>query len=180
MNLTPLAIPGAYAITLTKRGDARGHFARTFCTEIFAQHGLATAWAQMNLSRTAATGAVRGMHFQRGEHAEAKLIRCTNGRAFDVLVDLRANSETYGTWAAVTLDADTQNAVYIPEGCAHGFQTLAPDTELHYCHSRAYAPTAEGGISPTDPDLAIDWPLPIALLSERDIALPALKDFDAL
>lgn len=176
MKLEPLAINGAYAISLTKLGDARGHFARTFCADIFSRHGLSTNWAQMNLSRTAARGAVRGMHFQRDPHAEAKLIRCTKGRAFDVLVDLRADSPTFGTWTSVTLDADEQNAVYIPEGCAHGFQTMAPDTELHYCHSRAYAPEAEGGVSPTDPDLAIDWPLPITQLSDRDAALPRLKD----
>jgi len=134
----------------------------------------------MNLSHTGARGTLRGMHFQRDPAGEAKLIRCTQGRVFDVLVDLRAASPTFGQYRAVELGADAGNAIYIPRGCAHGFQTLTDDATLHYCHSHRYSPGHEGGVSPLDPDLAIAWPLPIAHMSDRDRSLPPFKDIDRL
>jgi dTDP-4-dehydrorhamnose 3,5-epimerase len=180
MKFTPLGINGAFEITPDFIRDDRGHFARTFCEHEFAAAGLATRWAQMNLSHTRARATLRGLHFQRDPAGEAKLIRATRGRVFDVLVDLRADSPTFGQYRAVELDADAGNAVHIPIGCAHGFQTLSDDATLHYCHSHRYSPDLEGGVCPLDPDLAIAWPLPIAHMSERDRSLPPLKDIDRL
>lgn len=180
MKLLPLDIAGLFEIRLTLREDARGAFARTFCAEIFGEAGLNTDWVQMNMSRSIGRGTVRGMHFQRAPMAEAKLIRATDGEVFDVAVDLRAGSPTFGQWRAVTLSARTGNAIYIPEGCAHGFQTLTETATLHYCHSAPYAPDLEGGVRATDPALGIDWPLPISLMSERDLSLPELQELTPL
>lgn len=180
MKFTALTIAGAYEIALDRLTDDRGYFARTFCEREFDDHGLNTHWAQMNMSHTVHAGNLRGMHFQRAPAGEVKLIRCTQGRVWDVIVDLRAGSETFGSYQAVELSAGSGNAVYLPEGCAHGFQTLTEGCTLHYCHSHAYAPAQEGGVSPLDPDLAIAWPLPIAHMSERDRSLPLLKDVPAL
>ena len=151
MKFVPLAIAGAFRIELEKREDERGFFARLFCAEEFAAHGLATRFVQCNTSLTRAAGTLRGLHFQRPPKAEAKLIRCLRGAAYDVMLDLRQGSETYGSWTSVDLTEDNRSMVYIPEGCAHGFQTRAPDTELLYFHSEVYAPQAEGGVLPTDP-----------------------------
>ena len=180
MNFAPLPLEGAYEITLERREDARGFFARTFCMDEFAAHGLVTVWAQMNLSLSKRAGTLRGLHFQRPPAGEVKLVRCVRGRALDVIVDLRAGSAGFGRSCSVLLDAETRNAVYIPEGFAHGFQTLADDTELHYAHSVAYAPGHEGGVNPFDPDLAIAWPLPPRDVSDRDRALPPLTECDPL
>lgn len=180
MIFDPLPLDGAYEINLERREDARGFFARIFCEQEFAAQGLNTAWVQMNVSMSRQAGTLRGMHFQRPPAAEVKLIRCLRGLALDVIVDCRAGSDSYGQFCSVTLDPERRNAIYVPEGFAHGFQTLAPDTELQYFHSAAYAPAQEGGINPFDPDLNIDWPLPPVNLSDRDRALPALKECDPL
>lgn len=180
MIFTALPLSGAYEITLEKRGDARGFFARTFCAGEFGDLGLNTKWVQMNMSHSAEKATLRGLHFQRDPAAEVKLVRCTRGMALDVIVDLRAGSPSYGRHCAVTLDAEVGNAIYIPKGFAHGFQTLAEDTDLSYCHSAAYAPDLEGGVNPMDPDLGIHWPLPAANMSDRDQALPMLVDITAL
>lgn len=174
MIFTPLDLPGAWEIGLERRGDDRGFFARIFCTEEFAAHGLNTTWAQMNISVSREVGTLRGMHFQRPPAAEVKLVRCLHGRAHDVIVDLRAGSDTYGQHLNVVLDAGERNAVYVPAGFAHGFQTLLPDTELQYFHSVPYAPDHEGGVNALDPDLRIDWPLEPVNRSERDLSLPGL------
>jgi dTDP-4-dehydrorhamnose 3,5-epimerase len=176
MIFAPLPLSGAFEIGLERRGDARGFFARFFCAEEFAAHGLNTGWVQMNLSFSTAAGTLRGMHFQRAPAAEVKLVRCLRGRAQDVIVDMRAGSDSFGHHCAVTLDADARNAIYIPTGFAHGFQTLTDETELQYFHSAAYAPDCEGGVNPLDPALAIDWPLPPVEVSDRDRALPLLAD----
>ena len=180
MIFAPLPLEGAFEIALERRADTRGFFARIYCDDEFAGAGLNTHWVQMNLSLTAEAGTLRGMHFQRPPAGEVKLVRAAKGRAHDVIVDLRAGSATYGRHAVVVLDAETRNAVYIPEGFAHGFQALLPETELIYAHSRTYAPGHEGGIHPLDPGLAIDWPLPPRHLSARDDALPALKELAPL
>lgn len=176
MKLVEQSIAGLYEVQLSLRQDARGAFARTFCAEIFANAGLCAQWVQMNMSRTIGRGTVRGMHFQRDPMAEAKLIRATEGEVWDVAVDLRAGSPTFGRWQAITLSGAAGNAIYIPQGCAHGFQSLTETATLHYCHSAPYAPDHEGGVRATDPALGIDWPLPIALMSERDQTLPLLQD----
>ena len=180
MKFTPLAIQGIMEITLDRLGDDRGFFARTFCMEEFAKAGLQTVWTQMNTSFTATAGTLRGMHFQRAPMTDAKLIRATQGDVYDVAVDLRAHSPTFGQTCAVTLSATSGNAVYIPQGCAHGFQTLTADVVLHYCHSENYAPDHEGGVNARDPALGIDWPLPVGEMSARDRALPALTEVTPL
>lgn len=172
MRFEALPVAGAFEILSDPRRDARGRFGRSFCAEAFAAAGLPVAWPQMNLSETASTGTLRGLHFQREPAAEAKLVRCVAGRAHDVVLDLRAGSPTRGRWAAVTLSAEDMNAVFVPEGCAHGFQALTAGCILHYMHTAPYAPGLEGGVDALDPDLAIPWPLPVTLRSERDAALP--------
>ncbi|MEP1329427.1 dTDP-4-dehydrorhamnose 3,5-epimerase family protein [Pseudophaeobacter sp.] len=180
MKFIPLALTGAYEVQLEPRRDARGLFARTYCAAEFAQHRLNTSWPQMNMSVSLGAGTVRGLHFQREPAAEIKLVRCLRGRALDVIVDLRSGSRTYGQHLALELCAETRNAIYIPKGFAHGFQTLEEEVELQYLHSTPYAPGHEGGISPTDPDLAIAWPLAIHQMSERDMALPPLSEVTPL
>ena len=131
--------------------------------------------AQVNLSRTEVVGTIRGLHLQAEPHSEAKLVRCLHGRVWDVAVDLRRDSPTYGHWHAIELSPDQGNALLIPEGCAHGFQVLETDSELLYLHSGAWVPEAETGVSFDDPQLAIQWPLPPLGLSARDQALPLLE-----
>ncbi len=176
MIFRELPLSGAYEIALERRNDSRGFFARTYCDAEFTAHGLNTIWVQMNLSFSTAKGTLRGLHFQREPAGEVKLVRCLRGRVWDVIVDLRTGSGTFGQHCAVALDADTHNAIYIPKGFAHGFQTLEPDCELQYSHSAAYRPGHEGGISALDPGLGINWPLPPANMSDRDRDLSPLKD----
>lgn len=172
MIFRPLILPGAFEIQPEPRGDERGFFARIFCDREFADHGLNTRWAQINISFSRSAGTLRGLHFQRPPAAEVKLVRCLRGRALDVIVDLRANSETYGKHLMLELNPSSGNAIYVPKGFAHGFQTLEPDTELQYFHSDPYQPDLEGGVDPLDPALAIAWPRPPRNLSARDRALP--------
>ena len=157
--------------------DHRGDFLNAFRSHESAYN---QAWgcraiAQVNLSRTQAQGTVRGLHLQMRPHSEAKLVRCLRGRVWDVVADLRPESPTRGKWHAVELSPAAANALVIPEGCAHGFQVLEPDTELLYLHSGAWVPEAETGVRFDDPQLAIPWPLPPQGLSERDLALPLLE-----
>ena len=179
MRFVPTIIPGAFAVGLDVRGDARGRFKRHFCARAFGEAGLATDYVQMNHSVTLGRGSVRGMHYQQPPAAEDKLVSCTLGRAFDVAVDLRRGSPSFLKCAAVTIDEAT--AFYIPKGCAHGFQALAEEVHLVYLHSQYYAPEAEAGVRFDDPALAIDWPLPIGTLSDRDRAFPPLDpEFEGL
>ena len=134
------------------------------------------AIAQVNFSRTEEVGAIRGLHLQAEPHSEAKLVRCLRGRVWDLAVDLRKASTTYGLWHALELSSDQGNALLIPEGCAHGFQVLEPASELLYLHSGVWVPEAETGVRWDDPTLAITWPLPVAALSDRDRNLPMLAD----
>ncbi len=175
MIFRPLPLPGAFEIEIAPHEDTRGLFARIFCEKEFSARGLATRWVQMNVSLSREAGTLRGMHFQRPPAAEVKLVRCLRGRAYDVIVDLRRDSASFGRHCAVTLDPGRRNAIYVPEGFAHGFQALKPDTELMYFHSAAYAPEHEGGVNALDPALGIDWPLAPVNLSPRDRALPPLN-----
>ncbi len=176
MIFTPLPLAGAFEVLLEPRKDARGFFSRFYCEDEFSQHGLNTDWVQMNLSLTRGRGSLRGLHFQRGAAAEVKLVRCLRGRVYDVIVDLREGSTSYGHHVGVELDAERRNSIYIPEGFAHGFQTLEDEAELQYFHSKPYSPGHEGGVNLMDNDLAIDWPLPPAQMSERDESLPPFKE----
>ena len=175
MKIEPLSIEGAFEISAPVHADHRGEFSRFYCESTFSDHGLNTRWVQHNRSLTKVRGAVRGMHFQYPPHAEIKLVQCVSGAVFDVLVDLRAHSRSFGQWLAVTLDSSRHNAVYIPHGVAHGFQAQTDDARLIYLHSSAYAPQAEGGVRHDDPDLDISWPLPVVEVSEKDRALPSLS-----
>ncbi len=171
---TPIA--GLKLVKTAPVGDHRGSFARLFCAAELAPLGLPGPVVQINHSFTAAKGAVRGLHFQRPPKAEAKLVRCLKGRVLDVAVDLRAGSPTFGTWHAVELSPEEHLAFYLPQGFAHGFQTLTPDCELLYLHTEFYSPEHEGGLRFDDPALAIPWPLPVADISGRDRSHPLLAE----
>lgn len=161
-------------------GDARGAFAEVWNARRFAEHGIAAVFVQDNQSVSRYGGTVRGLHFQRPPHAQAKLVRAVAGSAYDVAVDLRAGSQTYGKYTAVTLDAEVGNQLYIPVGFAHGFCTLAPNTEILYKVSAYYAPDHDAGVRWDDPDIAVPWPVEPggAVLSEKDRALPGLAEID--
>jgi len=180
VRFTELSVHGAFRVDLERRGDARGFFARMFCAEEFAQHGLATGWVHVNTSYSRETGTLRGLHFQRPPRAEAKLVRCIRGAIFDVVVDLRAGSPTFGHHAAIELDDDNRSMLYVPQGCAHGFQTLAPDTELLYLHSEVHSPEHEGGVHHADPAIGIAWPLPATVISDRDRGLGGLDTLEPI
>lgn len=173
-------IKGAYEITLEKHGDDRGFFARVFCEREFEALGLTKKWSQINISYSQAKGTLRGLHFQRAPATEVKLVRCVKGKVLDVFLDVRAQSATFGQHDAIVLDAEVKNSVYIPAGCAHGFQTLSDDAELLYFHSHAYEPGLEGGVNPLDPALNISWPLPVSQMSVRDQSLPVLSECEPL
>ncbi|MFL6742222.1 MAG: dTDP-4-dehydrorhamnose 3,5-epimerase family protein [Sphingomicrobium sp.] len=174
MEIVPTSIAGAFEIQHDVRTDSRGRFRRQYCEREFAAAGLITHWVQVNHSVTLGHGAVRGMHFQRPPHAEAKLVSCPVGRAFDVVVDLRAGSGTFLRWASVEIDEAT--SFYIPDGCAHGFQALTDEVHLIYQHSAYYAPAAEDGVRFDDPVLAIAWPLPVGQIADRDRSFAAIDE----
>jgi dTDP-4-dehydrorhamnose 3,5-epimerase len=169
------SLPGVWVIEPERLGDERGFFARTWCRREFEARGLNPDAVQCNVSWNARRGSVRGLHYQAPPHAEAKLVRCTRGAIWDVAVDLRPESATFKRWTAVELTADNRLALYVPEGCAHGFQTLADDTEVFYQMSALHQPSAERGVRWDDPALAIPWPIASVTLSERDRALPVLE-----
>jgi dTDP-4-dehydrorhamnose 3,5-epimerase len=169
-NETRLA--GAFVIDLERKEDERGFFARTFCEREFFSHGLESRFVQCSVSFNARKGTLRGLHYQVPPHEEAKLVRCTNGAIYDVIVDLRPTSATYGQWIAVELSADNRRMLYVPKGFVHGFQTLCDGVELFYQMSEFFHPDSNLGIRWDDPKLAIRWPLPDPLISARDRALP--------
>lgn len=175
MIFTQLHIPGPSIIDLEKIEDHRGFFARIYCENEFKNYGIATKWVQMNQTLTKKKGSIRGLHFQRGPALEAKIVRCIHGAIYDVILDLRENSETYGKWAAVNLTAQNHRMLYIPAGFAHGFQTLEPNTELIYMHSEFYSPECEGGVLYVDPQINISWPLPVVDISQKDQNHPLLN-----
>ena len=165
---TPL--PGLKRVRRLPLGDGRGFLVRLFCADELHDAGWRAPVAQVNQTRTRERGSVRGLHYQRPPHAEMKLVQCLRGEVFDVAVDVRRGSPTFLRWHAERLSEDNGLALLIPEGFAHGLQTLADDVDMLYCHSAAYVPSSEAGLHPRDPRLAIDWPLAIAALSPRDDA----------
>ncbi len=169
-ELDPLPLAGLLRVRRQRLGDARGFLSRLFCADELAAAGWHGPVAQINHTRTLRRGCVRGLHFQHAPHAETKLVSCLRGEVFDVAVDLRDGSPSYGRWHAEILGADNGMALLIPQGFAHGFQALSDEVELVYCHSAAYVPAAEGGVHPLDETLAIRWPLPVSELSARDQA----------
>ena len=177
MNITPLKIPGSVEVAFEARGDERGYFMRTFDEAIFAEHGLPTHWVQMNESLSVNVGTIRGLHFQRPPHTEAKLVRCTQGALLDVFLDLRHGSPTYGQWDSVELRADRRNAVLVPRGCAHGFCSLQANSVVNYMVDNFYTPSAEEGVRWDDPALRIRWRLEAQpTISAKDAAWPLFKD----
>jgi len=170
---TETELAGAFVLDLEEREDERGFFARTWCAAEFRDHGISDRVTQANMSWNPRQGTLRGMHFQRAPHAEMKLVRCTRGAIYDVAVDLRPDSPTHRRWIGVELTADNRRALVVPEGFAHGFQTLVPDCEVSYHVSAAYAPEAEGGVRWNDPAFGIEWPDPDnAFLSDKDASWP--------
>lgn len=171
-------LAGAYVVEPEPIEDQRGFFARTFCAETFARQGLAASFDQISISFNRTAGVLRGLHLQRPPKAEAKLIRCTAGAVFDVIVDLRAGSPTYGRWIGVELSAANRRQLYVPPGLAHGFQAIMDGTELAYHIASPYAPELQDGVRFDDPDLAVAWPDPHgAIVSDRDRNLPTLSAF---
>lgn len=172
MTFEQTPIPGIWIIGLERREDDRGFFARSFCEREFGSHGLLMRFPQCNISFNQKRGTLRGMHFQREPKAEVKLVRCTRGAVYDVVVDLRKQSATYLRWFGIELTDENRLALYIAEGCAHGFQALVDNTELFYHMGEFYDAGAGDGVRWNDPAFGIKWPLADPILSERDATYP--------
>jgi len=172
MKFTPLALAGAFVIDLEKREDARGWFARCYCAREFGAHGLPTHMVQTNTSLTRRAGTVRGMHYQLAPDAEDKLVRCVRGRIWDAIVDIRPQSPTYCRWFGTELSEENGRMLLVPKGFAHGFVTLTDDVVVTYQVSAFYAPASEGGARWNDPAFAIEWPVPVRDMSDKDRSWP--------
>ena len=179
MIFTETRLRGAFILDLERREDARGFFARAFCQREFEAHGLKPLIAQSNIAWNPRAATLRGMHFQYPPAAETKLVRCTRGAILDVIVDLRPESPTYLQSVAVALTEDNHRALYVPERFANGYQCLVDRTETSYEVGEFYAPGLEGGLLYSDPDLGLDWPLPVEEVSPKDRAWPLLRDAGA-
>jgi dTDP-4-dehydrorhamnose 3,5-epimerase len=164
--------PGAFEIYPELINDNRGFFGRTWCQKEFEAHGLNSRLAQCSISFSKRKGTLRGMHYQIGEHAEAKLVRCTKGSVYDVVLDLRPQFPTFKSWIAVVLTGESRNMVYVPEGCAHGFLTLEDETEVFYQMSEFYNAESARGVRWDDPAFQIEWPGKVEVISERDRTYP--------
>jgi dTDP-4-dehydrorhamnose 3,5-epimerase len=169
---TETKLKGAFLVEPERREDERGFFARTWCQREFETWGLRTAWVQSSVSFNHIKGTLRGIHYQKAPYEEIKLVRCTMGAIFDVLVDLRPGSPTFHQWTAAELTAENRRIFYVPYGVAHGFQTLVDNTEVCYEISEFYHPEAASGVRWNDPALGIPWPLPAGPMSERDRSFP--------
>jgi dTDP-4-dehydrorhamnose 3,5-epimerase len=172
MIFTPTELSGVFVIEPERRDDERGFFARTFCEEEFREHGIAMRVAQSSLSFNLAARTLRGMHYQVEPYAEAKLVRCTMGAIYDVVIDLRPSSPTLCRWVAAELTAENRRMLYIPEGCAHGFLTLTENSEVCYQISKSYHPEASAGVRWNDPAFGVAWPAEPSVISERDARYP--------
>jgi len=168
-------LPGVMLIELEKRVDERGYFARTWCAEEFRAQGLNPTVAQINTSVSTRAATLRGMHYQQAPHGEVKIARCMRGSVYDVALDLRPDSPTFCRWYGVELSAANGLALYLPEGCAHGYVTLEPDTELTYMASVPYAPKSARGVRFDDPAFAIRWPRAAEVISDQDRTWPEFK-----
>lgn len=174
MKFSETKLKGAFIIEPDLIEDERGFFARVFCRKEMESHGLNSDIVQCNISFNKTKGTLRGMHYQIEPHAEAKLVRCTAGAIYDVIVDLRRESSTFQQWLAVELSADSHKTLYIPEGCAHGFQTLTDNAEIFYQHAAEHSPDHACGILFDDPSLKIVWPLPVSIISAKDQSYPPI------
>jgi dTDP-4-dehydrorhamnose 3,5-epimerase len=180
MQFLESPLQGCYIINPNPFEDNRGWFMRTFCKTEFEQIGHQKEWVQHNHSFTTEKGTIRGMHYQPPPYQEIKLVRCIAGVVYDVVVDIRKSSPTFLQWFGVELSAENKKSLYIPEGFAHGFQTLSHNAELIYLHSEKYQSGAESAIHFKDPLININWPLPVSVISERDHAHPLLVNFDGI
>jgi len=172
-ELTPIA--GAWVIDPTPHQDGRGRFMRAWCAREFAEQGINFSPVQANMGFSLSKGTLRGMHYQVEPALESKLVRCTRGSMFDVVLDVRHGSPTYKKWFAVELSAENGRMLYLPEGCAHGYQTLEDNTEMHYMASAVYMPSAARGARFDDPAFQIQWPLPVTAISEQDRNWPFIQ-----
>lgn len=176
-TITPLALHEVLLITPKRHGDARGWFAETWSEKVMAQAGLKDRFVQDNQAFNARKGTIRGLHFQKAPHAQGKLVRVLRGAIYDVAVDVRPGSPSFGLWVGAELTADWGEQLFVPRGFAHGYCTLTDDCELFYKVDGQYAPELEGGVIWNDPDLDIPWPIDHdPMLSEKDTKLPRLKD----
>jgi len=175
MKFRRTGFEGLFVVELERLADSRGFFARSWCAREFADHGLEIAVAQCNISYNEKRGTLRGLHFQQPPHEETKIVRCTRGAIFDVIVDLRPQSPSYLRWQGFELTAENRKALYVPKGFAHGFQTLADNAEIVYQISEFYAPNSAGGYRFDDAAIGIAWPVPVTLISERDLSWPAFN-----
>jgi dTDP-4-dehydrorhamnose 3,5-epimerase len=174
-DFVPTPLAGAFLIRWKPRTDERGLFARAFCAKEFASHGLCGQFVQANISINRVAGTVRGMHRQLAPHGEVKLVRCTQGALFDVVVDIRPDSPTYLRWFGAEISEGNGSMMYVPEGFAHGYQSLTPEATALYLVSAEYAPHAEAGLRHDDPVLGISWPIPVTSVSPRDTQWPLLR-----
>jgi dTDP-4-dehydrorhamnose 3,5-epimerase len=172
MQFYPTMFRGVWLVHLEPARDSRGYFARTFCVDEFASRELETNFPQHSMSFTAYKGTVRGLHYQREPHSEAKVVRCLKGVIWDVLIDIRPESPTYLRWQQFELSSENGHQLYVPAGCAHGYQTLCDDVEVNYLISVPYAPQSASGIRYNDPTFGITWPLPVTEISEKDVHWP--------
>jgi dTDP-4-dehydrorhamnose 3,5-epimerase len=172
MIFRPAGIEGVWTMEIERLEDDRGFFARTWDGAEFVERGLNGRLAQCSISYNRLRGTLRGMHYQAPPHEEAKLVRCTAGAIFDVAVDLRPGSSTYCRWFGVELTAENRSALYVPEGCAHGFVTLTDDAEVAYQITEFYAPSVAAGVRWDDPAFGITWPIEISVINERDASYP--------
>jgi dTDP-4-dehydrorhamnose 3,5-epimerase len=172
MIFTETKLKGAFIVELAPHYDERGFFARSWCRREFQEHGLNPNLVQCNISYNKKKGTLRGMHLQLAPFVEAKLVRCTRGKIYDVIIDLRQGSPTCLQWLGVELFASSHQMLYVPEGFAHGFQTLEDDTEVFYQMSEFYSPECSRGLRWDDPVFGIAWPLPVSVISSKDATLP--------
>ncbi len=172
MQFHPTPLPGAWRIQLEPAHDSRGYFARTFCVDEFAAHGLETSYPQHSISYSAHKGTIRGMHYQREPDSEVKVVRCLKGSIWDVIIDIRPDSPTYCQWLKFELSSESGDQLYIPAGFAHGFQTMCDDVLVNYIISVRYTPQSACGIRYNDQKLGINWPLPISEISAKDAQWP--------
>lgn len=180
MKFQQTPLKGNYLINLEKKEDDRGFFARFFCKNEFLKYDLNTNWVQINNSLSKTVGTLRGLHFQREPNAEVKLVRCLRGAIWDVVVDIRESSKTYGKWFGNELSEDNRTMMYVPKGFAHGFITLKPDSEILYLVSDYYSSNLEGGLIWNDPNVDINWPIKPSLISEKDIKADFLNDIQPI
>ncbi|HJQ91918.1 MAG TPA: dTDP-4-dehydrorhamnose 3,5-epimerase [Acidimicrobiia bacterium] len=176
MKFTESPLPGLWLIETEPVHDHRGFFARTWSDDEFAEHGLVAAWPQQNLQYSPRPGTMRGLHYQVPPHAEVKLVRCTRGRVYDVALDLRPESQTFGKWAGNYLSPDEHKAVWVPQGFAHGYLTIEPHSEVFYLTSNKYVPASVRGVRYDDPTFAISWPIDIELVPTDYVTWPDFNE----